>query len=248
MWINLTNQSDDLALAGNTQWDSSSNRGWGIFTQGGGNFRVKATGGAGGSANRTDVTYNDIIRDGTWHHLVVVFQQGSAIYTVLDGRPLAPVIWKATQSGSVDTDTLGYTRNINVPPNTDFTGNLTVNLGQDGTGWYNDKNGGAITNGLMDDVGIWRRALSAQEALAIYTAGQAGHDLSQAVQPVSISPLAIAQAGSNVSLTWVGSPSVKLQQSTSLNPANWTDVTGTLGASSATISVTNQAAFFRLTQ
>jgi hypothetical protein len=125
---------------------------------------------------------------------------------------------------------------------------LTVNLGQDGTGWYNDKNGGAITNGLMDDVGIWRRALSAQEALAIYSAGQAGRDLSQAVQPVSISPLAITQAGSNVSLTWVGSPSVKLQQTTSLNPANWTDVTGTLGASSATISITNQAAFFRLTQ
>ena len=248
MWINLTNQSDDLALCGNTQWDSSSNRGWGIFTQGGGNFRVKATSGSGGSANRTDVTYNDIIRDGTWHHLVVVFQQGSAIYTVLDGRPLAPTIWKATQSGSVDTDTLGYTRTINVPPSTDFTGNLTVNLGQEGTGWYNDKNGGAITNGLMDDVGIWRRALSAQEALAIYTAGQAGHDLSQAVQPVSISPLAITQAGSNVSLTWVGSPSVKLQQTTSLNPANWTDVAGSLGASSATISITNQAAFFRLTQ
>ena len=247
-WVNLTNQSDDLALVGNTQWDSSSNRGWGIFTQGGGNFRVKATSGSGGSANRTDVTYNDIIRDGTWHHLVVVFQQGSAINTILDGRPLASTIWKATQSGSVDTDTLGYTRTISVPPDTDFTGNLLVNIGQDGTGWYNDKNGGAITNGLIDDVGIWRRALSAQEALAIYTTGQAGHDLSQATQPEAVGPLAITQTGGSLNLTWTASPTFKLQKTISLYPAIWTDVPGTLGTGSATLPMTNQSAFFRLSQ
>lgn len=248
LWVNLTNQSDDLPLIGNTQWDSSSNPGWGIFCQGGGNFRIKATSGSGGGANKTDVTYQNVIRDGTWHHLVVVFEQGKAIFAYLDGQKLAPKIWTATATGSVDTDTVGYTRTINVPPSTDFTGDLAVNIGQEGTGWYNDKDGGAITNGLIDDVGIWRRALSAQEAQAIYTTGQGGHDLSLATLAAPPSTLAFAMAGGSLHVTWTGSPTAKLQQSLSLHPANWQDVPGTLGASSATVSLTNQAAFFRLTQ
>jgi hypothetical protein len=247
-WVKLTSQNVDLALFGNTQWDSSNNRGWGIFCQDGGNFRVKATTGSGGSGNKTDVTYQNIIRDGTWHHLVVAFEQGYAIYAVLDGQKLTPKIWTATASGTVDTDTLGYTRTINVPPNTDFTGNLAVNIGQEGTGWYNDKDGGAITNGLIDDVGIWRRALSTQEAQAIYTAGMAGHDLSQAVRPASAGILSITQSGAMASFNWVGGPSVKLQQTIGLTPPDWQDVAGTLGASSAMVPLTNRQAFFRLAQ
>ena len=245
-WVNMTNQNDDLALISNTQWDSSNNRGWGIFSQDGGNFRIKATTGGGGSANRTDVTHSGIIRDGNWHHVCVVFEQGYAIYTMLDGVKLTTRLWNATASGTADTDDIGYTRTINLPPNTDFPGTHAINIGQDGTGWYNDKNGGAITNGLIDDVGFWRRALSSQEALAIYTAGQAGQDLTQAAQPASAGLLSITQSGSNANFTWVGGAGIRLQKSTTLAPASWSDVPGTTGLSSYAEPATNTAAYYRL--
>ena len=245
-WVNMTNQNDDLTLIGNTQWDSSGNRGWGIFSQDGGNFRVKSTTGAGGSGNRSDVTYSNVIRDGQWHHLCVVFEQGYAIYTMLDGVKLTPRLWNATSIGSVDTDTIGYTRTINLPPDTDFPGAHAINIGQDGTGWYNDKNGGAITNGLIDDVGFWRRALSPQEAQAIYTAGQAGQSLTQAVQPYSAGLLSITQSGGNANFSWVGIAGLRLQKASSLAPAIWSDVAGTVGLSSHSELATNAAAFYRL--
>jgi hypothetical protein len=239
-WISYTNQSDDLALISNTQWDSSGNPGWGIFSQGGGNFRIKATSAVGG---KTDVTFGNVIRGGAWHHLAVVFQQGKAIYTILDGVQLATARWTTGQSGSVDTDTADWSRTID---SVVTTGPHSVNIGQDGTGWYNDKGGGAITNALIDDVGIWRRVLSPQEALAIYTAGNAGKDLSQAVVAVSVGSLSFTTSGGNINFTWTGSPTVKLQRTTTLSPSSWSDVPGTLGASSASVPTSGPSAFFRL--
>ena len=96
-------------------------------------------------------------------------------------------------------------------------------------------------------MGIWRRAVSAQEASAIYTAGQAGKDLSQAVAvSVSIGKLTATLSGNSLNLTWSGGPGIKLQQSPTISPANWTDVAGTLGASSASMPTTAAGAFFRL--
>jgi hypothetical protein len=58
----------------------------------------------------------------------------------------------------------------------------------------------------------------------------------------------IVQSGANVVLTWSGEATARLQQSTSLGTPNWQDVPGTLGASTATIPTTNNAAFFRLSK
>jgi hypothetical protein len=41
---------------------------------------------------------------------------------------------------------------------------------------------------------------------------------------------------------------LKLQKSISLSPQVWVDVSGTLGANTATIPITNTTSFFRLTQ
>ncbi len=241
-WVQYTDQSDDLALISNTQWDSSSNIGWGIFSQGGGNFRVKVTGTPRGSGNRADVTLPNVIRGNGWHHILVTFQQGGGMYTMLDGILLTTTPW--TLSGSVDTSAENYTRTINLPPNTDFSGPHAVNIGQDGTGWYNDKDGGAITNGLIDDVGFWRRALSPQEALAIYNAGNAGKNLSQAA--ASLSPVTMTYSAGNVNFTWAGGAGIRLQKSTNLtNPASWTDITSTLGNSSYSEPVTPTATYYR---
>jgi hypothetical protein len=52
--------------------------------------------------------------------------------------------------------------------------------------------------------------------------------------------------GSSVSLSWPGGPGIVLQKTTSLSNANWEDVVGTSGASTATEPATGTATFYRL--
>jgi hypothetical protein len=66
------------------------------------------------------------------------------------------------------------------------------------------------------------------------------------IAPVSIQITSITRSGSDVVITWPGEVTARLQQSTSLGPPNWQDVAGTLGASAATVPMTNSAAFFRI--
>ena len=117
-------------------------------------------------------------------------------------------------TGNIDTDDLGY----------------AVNVAQDGRGTYTDNASVALTNGVIDDVGIWTRALSGQEAAAIYQAGLAGHDLSQAVVATD-GTLQVSLSAGTVTFTWVGATGVRLQRSTTLAPGSFTDVGGTLGNS-----------------
>jgi hypothetical protein len=223
-WVNYTNQNDDLALFSNTQWDSSANVGWGVFSQDGGNIRVKVTGTGG---TRADTTIPNVVRGTGWHYILVAFQQGGAMYTTLDGVLLRTTAW--TLTGSVDTSGANYTRTIT--NNSNFIGPHAVNIGQDGTGWYNDKDGGAITNGLIDDVAVWRRAVSPQEALAIYNAGQSGQTVDLAPQPGSLGLIITTLSGSTVNFVWVGGPGIRLQRSTTLDANSFVDVAGTVGNS-----------------
>ena len=66
---------------------------------------------------------------------------------------------------------------------------IGVKLNDEGT--EADTGNPGYWDGKMDDVGIWTRGLSASEILAIYNAGLAGKDLSQAGQ----NPIANALAG-----------------------------------------------------
>jgi hypothetical protein len=119
-----------------------------------------------------------------------------------------------------------------------------VNIGQDGTGVYTDNTSAHDVNALIDDLGIWRRAITPNEAAAIYSAGLAGKDLSQVITPEQIN---LSLSGGYINLSWVGMPTVKLVQSTSLNPAVWVPVAGTLGASSASVPINNnKQLYFKL--
>jgi len=226
LWANYTLQVDDPALISNKDWGSSGNPGWGIFAQDNGHYRVNTTGTAGTKYDQGS-SITPLIRDGTWHHILLSHARGAVISVYTDG------VLNSTRpdqtTGSVDTDGLGY----------------AVNIAQDGKGTYTDGGGAGITNALVDDVGIWRRALSAQEALAIYTAGQNGKDLALAI----VAPALSAQlSNGNIVITWQGSPTLKLQKSATLNPASWSDVSGSLGASSASVPVTATPLFFKLAQ
>jgi endonuclease/exonuclease/phosphatase family metal-dependent hydrolase len=60
--------------------------------------------------------------------------------------------------------------------------------------------------------------------------------------------LSITRNGSELQLTWRGSPAIRLQKSATLAPSNWQDVPGTTGADTFTESLTTTTAFYRLTR
>lgn len=239
MWVNYTNQADDPPFISNKDWNSSSDPGWGIFTQDGGNFRVNVTGPT--SAGKFSVTPATTLRDGTWHHLVVSFVRAAtnpAAYSYVDGALVDQTAYLV--NGSIDTYALPFSNHQGL---TTGQTNWAVNIGQDGTGVYDDNTSAHNIGAKLDDLGIWRRALSAEEAQAIHTAGLAGKDLSHAVTRLSLTV-----SGSNVLLEWPAKSTVKLQTTPDLSPAHWQDVPNTLGTNSVTVPMTKAPAYFRLSQ
>jgi hypothetical protein len=227
MWVNYSNQVDDPPFISNKDWNSSNNKGWGIFTQGGGNFRVNVTG-PNGSSDKFNTTATPAVRDGTWHLITTTFWRGTNVTIYVDGQLYGASSFAT--AGSIDTADL----------------NFKVNIGQDGTGAYTDGNGAEIVGALVDDLGIWRRVLTQQEVAGIYSAGAAGKDFSTVVvgQPSGVK-LNFAVANGKLNLTWTAAPGLRLQKSASVT-GSWTDVAGTDGAGSASESTSVGAAFYRL--
>jgi hypothetical protein len=109
------------------------------------------------------------------------------------------------QVGSLDTDISG----------------LNVNIGQDGRGTYTD-GGNAEVDMVMDDLGIWRRALTAQEVACIFIAGQQGRPLPTLGPRLSFAPLPFG----DLNISWpINITGYVLESSKSLGAdAAWTPV------------------------
>ena len=86
------------------------------------------------------------INDGAWHHIVEVFTRTNSCATYLDGALVSTV--PISGIGSIDSG-------------------LTFNVGQGASGTYSESGGF-----LVDDLGIWKRALTDVEARSIYVVGQ----------------------------------------------------------------------------
>ena len=111
-WCRLTNQSDDLPFICNKDWNSSSDIGWGVFTQTGGNYRINVTGPNLGADKYSETDTPKTFKDGNWHNIVVSIQRPTFgatafVYGYLDGalatkHPLGVV-------GSIDTEAIPFT-------------------------------------------------------------------------------------------------------------------------------------------
>jgi hypothetical protein len=103
-------------------------------------------------------------------------------------------------------------------------------------------------NGQVDDVGVWTRALTAQEVQLIYQAGLNGQSLTTVVVPTPAPDLEITGvtiSGGNVTVTWVGGGT--LFRSTSVGTgAVWTTTNDTDGSYTEPIGQGN--VFFRVQQ
>lgn len=176
-WSKFSTWAGDPAFIGNKNWNSGGNPGWVIATAGDGRLQWNAA--------PTRIDYDGpggTMSGGNWHHVVVTFGRNSVISTYLDGV-------------KVDERAAATAGDWNTPAN------QATNIGQDGTGTYTDNNSVGIADGTIDDVGIWRRAITADEAKAIYRAGLDGLDLSQAQTAPPVDQDLVAYLGFENNLT-----------------------------------------------
>jgi hypothetical protein len=110
--------------------------------------------------------------DGQWHHYVVTWSRGDAgMCTVYQDGAQVAAVPTVTSTGNASL-VLTYP-----PPATGATNHQTyaTNIFQDGTGNYTDANSRANwDNATIDDLGIWRRALTDDEITTIYNMGLQG--------------------------------------------------------------------------
>jgi hypothetical protein len=155
---NASAQHDDIPWISNKDWNSGGNRGWILSSEPSGrlrwNFRARGE-------NRKDIpSYVPPLGgldDGQWHHYVAIFTRGDGgtVTIYIDGL-------------AIDTQPTSSSLDVDVPY-------LPTNLFQDGTGTYTDIGSGAnFDDASMDDLGIWRRALTDDEVGLIYTQGLQG--------------------------------------------------------------------------
>lgn len=150
--VNPTVGVSDPSLIGNKDWDSGSNFGYVIAANDDGwewNYR-------GASAGRVDFDDGQNLPANVWQHIAVTHDRDGVASFYQNGILLGTR--DIANRGNIDTNALD-------PP-------LTTNIGQDGTGSYGPK----LTHNL-DDIGIWRRALTGPEIFTIAIKGAAGVSL-----------------------------------------------------------------------
>jgi hypothetical protein len=217
LWVKLTNAAlpGDLPFIG-TATNSNNNPGWDLspsYKLGGWQWSLND------GANNLNVNGPDgSINDGKWHNFVLsVDRTAKVANSYLDG----------IHTASKNISSLGNIDNNNYWP---------IVIGQDPTFLYSEP--GSAT---LDDIGIWRQALTALDAANIASAGSLGGRSFDTVGPI---PLAIAHDGSSLILNYA---SGTLQQSSAVGPsAVWTTVPGASAPSYKILTPSGAGKFYRV--
>jgi len=197
-WIKFTGAPGDLPFLGSAN-NSTYNPGITFsasYKLGGWNYTL-----GDGTTTIGPSGANNSINDGSWHSLVHTFDRTGNGVTYLDGV-IVNVTSIAGLGAGIDT------------------GNV-FNIGQDPGGSYGES---AVEN--IDDLGIWRRALSQYEAEAIYVVGSKYGRSFDVPAPPSVT-LTIQETGSSIVIGW----SAGVLQSASSPKGPWTNVPGAVSPS-----------------
>ncbi|MHB1307082.1 MAG: LamG-like jellyroll fold domain-containing protein [Limisphaerales bacterium] len=221
-WMKSERVSSDPAIVGTKDWNSGNNSGWIIGTQDNGRIEWNYRRTGEGEFSRKDLDYTaqgNILNNGTWAHVLVVWNINGNAETYYNGRLVD------SQSITPGTGDLSLAE-------------LSLNLGQDGTGAY-----GSEWDGLLDEVAFWDRALTATEAATVFGYGFRGESF--LAEPSTQPTLTYTVAAGQLTLNWQGA-GFTLQENADLgSAAGWAAVAGA-GANSATVPVTGAAKFYRL--
>jgi hypothetical protein len=157
-WVRYTTPLGEFPLIANKDWSAPSNPGWGIAAGADGGLRWNLAGGTG--TVKSFIGTAGTLTNGIWHHVAVTFQRNGNATTYLDGA-IAAVTPLSTSANDLTT-----------------APGLGVNIGQDGTGTYTGGGAAGISTGL-DDLGIWRKALTADEVYWLFAKGERGVNIEQ---------------------------------------------------------------------
>jgi len=172
-WVSYNDRFNDLPIIGNAV-NSTYQLGW-VFTDEGGQIEYSLVSTANSGAYVADpVAGSPVIGDGAWHNVVGVVDRDLQVSSVyVDGAFAGS--WPIAGLGTLITGS-------------------SLTLGQDPTGSY-----GVNGNFTLDDVGIWRHALTQSQAESIYVVGQNQAKSFDTSGPVKI---AIQRSVSGVLLIW----------------------------------------------
>jgi hypothetical protein len=151
-WARAERTQGDPSIVATKDWDSGSSAGWTIGTQSDGRIELNYRRPAEGRKDLDFTAKGNILNNtNAWAHVVIVWRIASNAETYINGE-------------LVNTLPIGPgTGDLSDPA-------LALNIGQDGTGAY----GGGEWDGLVDDLGIWNRALTGDEVLTLYAFGAFG--------------------------------------------------------------------------
>jgi len=142
-WINVKAKSGALRII--NKRDTASQKGYEMYIENGNNnLSLFISNGVNTFGNSGDSTIN--LRDGNWHYVVVTFDRGGNANYYTDNK-------------------IGTPRNISASGNSSISNTQDVHIGM-----YN-----TATNyflGLIDEVRVYNRALSASEVKALYNMGR----------------------------------------------------------------------------
>jgi hypothetical protein len=191
-WLKYTNPFYDRPIIGNAV-NSTWNPGY-VLTENAGQLAWTLTTVSGSGQVIADPVGGPLLNDGAWHQITLVVDRSAGV------------------ARSFADGTLIDTRSITAVGNL-ASGNVLV-IGQDPNGAYG--NNGTM---VLDDIGIWQRALTTMEAQSIYIVGQNnGRSFDSFVR----GSLTLQQSGAYLQLIWEAGT---LQWTEDLK-GTWTDVPG----------------------
>lgn len=224
-WTKFTGVASDPALIANKDWNSGGNAGWIVATAGDGRLQWNM------GPNREDFdSAGGVLNDGNWSHVAITFDRNGSALTYLNGEV-------------IDIEDISGLRDLN--------SGLPTNIGEDGTGTYNGENGSpGISDGMMDELGIWRRVLTQQEVEAIYAQGAAGVTLNNVevgavIGGDDITITGVSLSGTDLTVTWEGSAANYIVQTAPTVDGPWTAVLVT-SETTATLPATAPQEFVRI--
>ena len=216
-WAKITSLSGDPGLIGNKDWDSGGNPGFVIFTTSGRRARWNYR--SSDSARVDSNVAPEAFPVDQWGHVVVSYDRGGNATTYVNGN-------------LIDTRALGAN-------GTTFQADgMSLNIGQDGAGDYSSSQVAAY-----DEVAIWARAITQQEAALIYQSGAAGRSF--LVAPPAAITASASLVNGDVKLSWTGGTAPYLVQGATQLNGEWIDIV-TTSASEVTIPAVGPVAFLRV--
>ena len=208
MWIRQDNNVSDPAVFSNKDWNNGNNTGINWAPKGNGIFDLNTKGSTGVRRDLDTAANSASLGVGIWSLVTMTVDRDAQTKLYING----------VNTGTIPVTSIGS-----------FNAGLPWNVGQDGTGNYSVEFTGAV-----DELAIWRRALTPTEASQLWNSG-AGIALGDQIVESTLKLVIDRQTGAMQIENNTGQPQDLIgyqitSQAGTFNQAGWTPITGRLDA------------------